>query len=252
MTQPDIDSPRNPRVRAWVDLRTRQSRDATGTFLVEGERETLRAANHLDIVTSIIRVDRAPIDLPAPVLVSDRVFARLSARQHPDGIAAIVRTPDLGLDRLTDGAPGVVLVGDAIEKPGNIGAIIRTVDAFGAAFIGASLGTDIVNPHVVRSAQGSLLSCPIAVASTDDALAWCARNTSRIVVAAPDARTPLWETDLSGDLAIVVGSEHDGVDTRWIEAGDAIMIPTRGTADSLNASVAAAIFLAEATRQRSS
>ena len=252
VTEPDIESPRNPRVRAWADLRSRRQRDATGTFLVEGERETRRAAEHLEIVTSIIRIDRAPDDLPSPITVSDRVFARISGRQHPDGIAAVVRTPDVSLERVASNMPGMVLVGDAIEKPGNIGAMIRSVDAFGAGFVGASLGTDIVNPSVVRSAQGSLFSCPIAIAATDVAIAWCGERFDQVVVAAPDAGTPLWDMDLSGDVAIVVGNEHRGIDARWFEHGRSITIPTRGTADSLNASVAAAIILAEAARQRSS
>ena len=251
VTQPDIESPRNPKVRAWVDLRSRRWRDATGTFLVEGERETRRAAEHLEIVTSIIRIDRAPDDLPSPVIVSDAVFARISGRQHPDGIAAVVRTPDVSLERVASDMPGMVVVGDAIEKPGNIGAMIRSVDAFGAGFVGASLGTDIVNPNVVRSAQGSLFSCPIAIASTDEAIAWCGERFE-IVVAAPEGGIPLWDMDLSADVAIVVGNEHRGIDARWIEHGRPMTIPTRGTADSLNASVAAAIILAEAARQRSS
>lgn len=252
VTEPDIESPRNPRVRAWADLRSRRCRDATGTFLVEGERETRRAAQHLEIVTSIIRLDRAPMDLPSPIIVSDRVFARISGRQHPDGIAAVVRTPDVSLERIGPNMPAIVLIADAIEKPGNIGAMIRSVDAFGAGFVGASLGTDIVNPSVVRSAQGSLLSCPIATADTHEAIAWCGGRFDRIVVAAPDGGTSLWDTDLSGDVAVVVGNEHRGVDDRWLEHGLPTTIPTRGTADSLNVSVAAAIVLAEAARQRSS
>jgi TrmH family RNA methyltransferase len=250
--EPDIESPRNPRVRAWADLRSRRQRDVTGTFLVEGERETRRAALHLEIVTSIIRIDRAPTDLPSPIIVSDRVFARISGRRHPDGIAAVVRTPDLSLERVGSDMPGIMLVADAMEKPGNIGAMIRSVDAFGAGFLGASLGTDVVNPSVVRSAQGSLLSCPIAIADTHDAIEWCARRYDQIVVAAPDGGTSVWDTDLSGDVAVVVGNEHRGIDARWLEQGRSITIPTRGTADSLNASVAAAIILAEAARQRSS
>ena len=192
------------------------------------------------------------MELPSPIIVSDRVFARISGRRHPDGIAAVARTPDLSLERVARDMPGIVLVADAIEKPGNIGAMIRSVDAFGAGFLGASLGTDIVNPSVVRSAQGSLLSCPIAIAETHDAIAWCGERFDRIVIASPDGGAPVWDTDLSGKVAIVVGNEHRGIDTRWLEHGRSITIPTRGTADSLNASVAAAIILAEAARQRSS
>jgi TrmH family RNA methyltransferase len=183
------------------------------------------------------------------VRVSARVFARISARRHPDGVAAVVETPSLRLDDLpTDDR--VALVADAVEKPGNVGAMVRTADAFGASFIGASLGTDLVNPNVVRSAQGSLFACPLATAPRGEVIPWCVRR-GPIVVASPDADRSLWETDLTGPVSIVVGSEHRGVDPAWYEIASAATIPTSGTADSLNASVAAAIFLAEASRQRS-
>ncbi len=249
MRAPDIESPSNPRVKAWRALRDRSQRDRTGWFLIEGERETLRAIAHLRPVEVILREDRVDLAMPGAIIVSDRVFARISARQHPDGVAAVVTTPALDLDGLPIGK-GMVLVADAVEKPGNVGAMLRTADAFGASFIGASLPTDLVNPNVVRAAQGSLFACPLAAAPRPEAIDWCVRH-GRIVVASPDAERSVWETDLTGPVSVVVGSEHDGVDPAWLDVGTAVLIPTSGTADSLNASVAAAIFLAEASRQRS-
>ena len=249
MTGPDIDSPSNPRIKAWRALRDRSERERTGWFLVEGERETLRAIGHLRPVEIIVREDRSDLDLPDAVRVSERAFARISARQHPDGVAAIVETPSLDLDDLPDDGR-VALVADGVEKPGNVGAMVRTADAFGASFIGASLATDLVNPNVVRSAQGSLFACRLAAAPRSEVIPWCMRH-GPIVVASPDADRSLWDMDLSGPVSIVVGSEHLGVDPAWLEVGSAATIPTSGTADSLNASVAAAIFLAEASRQRS-
>jgi TrmH family RNA methyltransferase len=186
---------------------------------------------------------------PSPTLVSERVFRQLTVRQHPDGYAAVVRTPDASLARFT--APGgLVLIGDGIEKPGNIGAMLRSADAFGAAFIGSSLQTDIVNPNVVRASQGSLFAGRVAVAPRADAITWSEQNTA-VIIAVPEDGEPLWRVDLRGPTSVVVGSEHDGVDHQWMEHGRVVSIPTHGTADSLNASVAAAVFLAEATRQRS-
>ena len=250
MTDPHIDSPQNPRIKAWRALRSRSERDATHTFLVEGERETLRGAEHLQLVAAIIREDRTDIDLPNAVTVSARAFERLSARQNPDGVAAVFHTPDHGLDALALARSSLVLIADGVEKPGNIGAMIRTADAFSAAFVGASLGTDLYNPNVVRSAQGSLFAVPTASAPRADVIAW-AREHGSIVVTTPDADLTIWDVDFSGPTSIVVGSEHDGVDTSWLIEASGCRIPTSGDADSLNASVAAAVFLAEAARQRS-
>jgi RNA methyltransferase, TrmH family len=246
---PFIDSPKNPRAKAWQALRRRSERDRTGTFLIEGRREVERALSHLDVLELIVTSDAVDLDWPAPTVVSDRVFRQMTSRQHPDGYAAVVRTPQATLTGFT-ARDGLVLIGDGIEKPGNIGAMLRSADAFGAAFIGSSLGTDIVNPNIVRASQGSLFAGQVAVAQRPDAIAWSERNTD-VIIAMPDEGQPLWEVDLRGSISIVVGSEHDGVDRQWMEHGQAVTIPTHGTADSLNASVAAAVFLAEATRQRS-
>lgn len=247
----DITSPHNAQIKGWRSLRSRSERDATGTFLVEGERETFGMKTRMHIVTSIVRIDRMPVDLPNIVTVSPRVFDSLSVRQNPDGIAAVMTTPDHRVASLSVEPPALILVGDGIEKPGNVGAMLRTADGFGAAFIGSDLGTDLVNPNVVRSAQGSLFAFPTGAGTRKQAISWCATHGS-IVVAAPTATTTLWDLDLRHDVSIVIGSEHLGVDRAWTASGTAFRIPMFGSADSFNASVAAAIALAEAVRQRSS
>lgn len=250
MRVPDITSRRNPRVKSWRALRTRSERARTGRFLVEGERETVRAVQHLHVVESIIRIDRLPIDLPNPTTVSDSVFEAISSRRHSDGIAAIASIPDLSITSFDPPSPRLVLVADGIEKPGNLGAMIRTADGLGAAVVGSELATDVVNPNVVRAAQGSLFSIPIAEARRSEATTWCAAN-AHIVAAVPVDGAAPWTRDLTGDLAIVVGSEHAGVDDSWLEIAVPITIPMVGVADSFNASVSAAILLSEAVRQRS-
>ena len=248
MVTPEITSTANPRVKAWRALRDRSERDRTRTFVVEGLRETVRAAATLSVEATILTPERADLDLPAPIVVSHAVFEALSVRRKPDGVAAIVRTPDHSLERFPSDAD-LVLVADGVQKPGNIGAMLRTADAMGAGFIGASLATDLVNPNVVRSAQGSLFTTPIAIGARADVIAWCAGRFA-VVVATPDATELLWDVDMAGPTAIVVGSEHDGVDAAWLPAGRAARIPTTGVADSLNVSVAGALFLVEARRQR--
>jgi TrmH family RNA methyltransferase len=247
VTGSEIESPQNPRIKAWRALWSRAERERTGTFLIEGERETIRALDHLRVVTTIVRSDRTDIDLPGTVTVSGRAFERLSSRENPDGVAAIFEVPHR---ELHDIDRDLVLVADGIEKPGNIGAMIRTADSFGAAFVGSSLATDLFNPNVVRSAQGSLFAIPTAAADRGEVIEWIDPAAS-VIVASPDADVSVWETDLRGASVVVVGSEHAGVHPSWLDVGARTCIPTTGLADSLNASVAAAIFLAEAARQRS-
>jgi TrmH family RNA methyltransferase len=248
----DLESTTNPRVKAWASLARRSERDRTGIFLIEGTRESLRAKDLLDIVEIIVCPEYVSDDilLPTATTVSTRVFDKISRRQHPDGVALVARRPDHRLAVFEPTDPALVLIGDAIEKPGNIGAILRTCDSFGAAFIGSSLKTDLENPNVVRAAQGSLFSSPIAAGERGEVIAWCTANTQVIVAHPGEVGTSLWDVDLKQPTSIVIGAEHEGVHPLWLEAGEHATIPVSGTADSLNASVTAAVFLAEAMRQR--
>jgi TrmH family RNA methyltransferase len=250
---PDIESTVNPRAKAWASLSKRSVRDETGTFLIEGTRETERALESLTIKEVIwcpeygAEPDAGEGQLTT---VSTRVFDKISRRQNPDGVAAVGVTPHMTLTSFAPTGTALVLVGDAIEKPGNIGAMLRSCDAFGAAFIGSALGTDLVNPNVIRAAQGSIFTTPLASAARAAAIEWAIEHT-RILVAHPEGAVSLWGQDLTGPTTIVIGSEHAGVDGQWLEVGAPTFIPTAGVADSLNASVSAGVFLAEAARQRS-
>lgn len=250
----DIESTANQRAKNWAALAKRGERDSTGTFLIEGRREAERAIDHL-VIEEVLWCpeygDPPTLSLLAPTTVSRRVFDKMSRRQNPDGIACVARTPDLSLGSFAPQAPALVLVADGIEKPGNIGAMLRTCDAFGAAFLGSGLGTDLVNPNVVRAAQGALYSTPLAAVSRADAIKWCVENTT-IVVAHPSGASLLWEVDFTEPIAIVIGAEDTGIDGQWLEVGTPTLIPMAGAADSLNASVSAGVFLSEAARQRSS
>jgi TrmH family RNA methyltransferase len=249
----DLESTTNPRVKAWANLAKRSERDRTSLFLIEGARESLRAKDLLDVVEVIVCPEYVSDDvfLPTATTVSTRVFDKISRRQHPDGVALIARTPDHRLDSFSPPDPALVLVGDAIEKPGNIGAMLRTCDSFGAGFIGSSVKTDMQNPNVVRAAQGSLFSPPIATADRPQAIAWATDNTQVIVAHPEEGGKLLWDVDLTKPTSIVIGAEHEGVDQSWLDAGEPVSLPVEGAADSLNASVTAAVFLAEALRQRS-
>jgi TrmH family RNA methyltransferase len=251
VTNVEISSTTNPRVKSWFALHKRSVRDSTQRFLIEGRREADRAIPHVDRLELIWCEDYA--HEPAPrgaTSVSIAVFDKISRRQHPDGVAVVAETPDVSFDGFTVDDPALILVADGMEKPGNIGAILRTCDALGAAFIGSSLATDLVNPNVVRSAQGSLFSTPTASVTRDDATRWCGANT-QVLITRPDDSVPLWDADLTGPTSIVIGAEAEGVATAWAAVGTGVTIPMSGTADSMNASVSAAIVIAEARRQRS-
>jgi len=249
----DIESTTNARVKAWAALGKRSERERTGTFLIEGERESLRARDLLDVVEVIVCPDYVSDDvvIPSATMVSARVFDKISRRQHPDGIALIARKPNHRLDSFNAQDPALVLVADAIEKPGNIGAMLRTCDSFGASFIGSSLKTDMENPNVIRAAQGSLFSSPIATGDRPEAITWCTEHTHVIVAHPDEGGKSLWDADLTVPTSIVIGAEHEGVHSSWLTAGEHVSLPIDGSADSLNASVTAAVFLAEALRQRS-
>jgi TrmH family RNA methyltransferase len=247
----EIASTTNHRVKAWFTLQKRSVRNATGLFLIEGRRESDRAIPHVDRLELIWCEDYADEAAPrGATTVSTAVFDKISRRQHPDGVAVIARIPDLSFDQFRVDSPALVLVADGIEKPGNIGAILRTCDALGAAFVGSSLATDLVNPNVVRAAQGSLFGTPTAFVSREDAIAWCSANT-QVLVTRPDDSVSLWGFDLTGPTSIVIGAEAEGVAQAWSDVGVGITIPMSGHADSMNTSVTAAIVLAEASRQRS-
>lgn len=213
-------------------------------------RETERLSRHCTVVTRIVRDDITTRIDDRTVVVSERVFEKLSRRRHPDGFAAVLAVPSLSPWPLHVQDDSLILVADGIEKPGNVGAMMRTADAFGAAFVGASLGTDVVNPNVIRASQGSLFARKTASAPRGDIISWLSAAGMRTVSTSPDATERLWDADMTGPVAIVIGAEDVGVDPAW-KAHVSVSIPMSGTADSLNASVSAAILLAEAARQRS-
>ncbi len=263
-----IESPSNPLVKSLMALKDRRGRARTGTFLVEGRRESLRAlASDLELLTLLYapdliqRQDDAEELLAAAsrrvedvVELSDEAFARLSMRQNPDGFALLARRPDRSLERLGVLAGGLVLVLDGVEKPGNLGALLRTADAAGvAALIVTGAGTDLENPNVVRASQGSLFSVPTAVAHPNAVVERLKAEGHRLVAATPHATAPHWDADYLGSVAVLLGAEDTGLTSLWLrEADELVRVPMHGgAADSLNVSVAGAVILFEAVRQRS-
>lgn len=262
---PVLTSVANPRVRATVGLRDRRERDRSGLTIVDGAREVRRAldagvhATEAFVCESLLAGPdaRAALDLLAArdvprISVSETVFARLAFGGRSEGLVVVVRAPSTALADLEVGPNPLLLVMEGIEKPGNVGAVLRTADGAGvAAVIAASPATDLYNPNAIRASAGTIFGLPFAAAETEDVLAWLRAHEIRVVTARVDADLTYTEADLTGPLAIVLGAEADGLTASWDGPGiTPVRIPMTGTADSLNVSISAAILAYEARRQR--
>lgn len=176
----------------------------------------------------------------------------MSLGDRPDGLLGVGRQFRTDLDRLVLGERPLLMVIEAVEKPGNLGTILRTADAAGTTgTIVCDPATDPFNPNVVRASTGCLFTQPVVVATTTETLAWLDDRGIAVVAATPAARKPYWHVDLSGPCAVVVGNERHGLSDDWLSAArERVRIPMAGVADSLNVSMAAGAILFESVRQR--
>lgn len=265
-----IDSPANARIKAAARLRERRVRDETGLTLVDGGREGLRSIEAGAIIETAfvcrdllsttesrrtwekLTQDFGPFGAAIDVLeVSERAFARLSYGDRSDGIVLVVRAPRRSLADIELPDDALVVVTEDVEKPGNLGAILRSADGVGAAAVIAAGGTDLFNPNVIRASVGTVFRVPVAAAPAGEVAAWLAEHGLRVVAARVDAKRLHVEADLRGPLAIVLGSEAEGLSDAWRDAAiETVRLPMEGLADSLNVSAAAAVLLYEAWRQR--
>ena len=260
-----ITSVTNPRVKHLVKLRNRRERDASGVFLIEGYRELTRAVDSgLEIREVFVcpdlflgdnengLVERAVAGGARAVELGPEAFRKVSYRDRPEGLMGLADQFSTSLDRLAPSSNPLILVVESIEKPGNLGTMLRTADSAGVdAVIVCEPTTDPFNPNVVRASLGCLFLVPLAVSSTPDALRWLAEHGIATFATTPGATVPHWQADLSGPVAIAVGSEQYGLTETWLqEAGMQIRIPMGGQVDSLNAAMAAGVVLFEAVRQR--
>ena len=260
-----IESPQNPRVKAAVKLRKRKVRQETGRTLVEGYREILRAVENDWRFIEPYCCPGLYLDADAPRLAAavglsgipvypcaEHAFRKMSYRDTPDGLLALSPLVGRSLDELELPDDPLLLIAENLEKPGNLGTLLRTADAAGAdAVIVCGHKTDINNPNVIRASIGTLFFMPVAEAAAADVIQWLKRRNIRSIAALPDAKQDYRDTDMQGGIAIVVGSEDDGLSQEWIGHADRrVSIPMHGKKDSLNVSSAAAVLLYEAVRQR--
>jgi TrmH family RNA methyltransferase len=258
-----ITSTANPLVKSLARLKDRRGRTESGRFLIEGQRELARAAAAGFAIEQVVIAPDLATDadqqLAAAVVASGaqrielgaEAFARISMRRHPDGLLGVAPRPEHQLDDVTLGPAPLVLVIEAIEKPGNLGAMLRTADGTGVdAVIVADPTTDLWNPNVIRASQGAVFVVATATADTETTARWIDRHGLNLVAASPEAERPLWDADLAAPTAIIVGAEHAGLSAAFRSPATTVSIPMAGSSDSLNSSVAAAVMLYEAVRQR--
>jgi TrmH family RNA methyltransferase len=271
----EITSVQNERVKRIIKLQRKASaRREEGLTVIEGSREVSRA----------IENGWQPVELWfCPELGTKRpedgeyfqcsraVFEKISYREGPDGVLAVGPLVGKSLADLKLSANPLILVAEGLEKPGNLGALLRTADGAGAdAVIVCDSATDLNNPNVIRASIGTLFYLPVAEATSEETIAFLKTKGIKILSAVPDAEAVYTGVDLTGPVAIVVGAEDKGLSGQWTRAqrerhrdcgavteGNGknvadlnVKIPMLGKNDSLNVSVSAAILLYEAVRQR--
>ncbi|MBS4167714.1 RNA methyltransferase [Parachlamydia sp. AcF125] len=264
-----ITSLQNPKIKQAVKLRERHARKQTDLFLIEGYRELLRAVNGGRKIDSLFFCPELYLGSNEASLIqkiartgtalyrcTEAVFTKLSYRDRPDGLVAIAPQSHLTLGHLEKQLENqhnpFLIVAEAIEKPGNLGTILRCADAVGLdALIVCDACTDIHNPNVVRASVGTLFTVPVIESQGTETLQWLKKNNISILAATPHAKQEFTDIDLTGPLAIAVGTEQLGLSPQWMEQADIqVRIPMYGIADSLNVAMATTILLYEALRQR--
>jgi TrmH family RNA methyltransferase len=260
-----ITSLQNPRVKTLVRLRERRERDEAGVFFIEGYREVRRALEKSVRLQELYFCKDWFLGENEPALIdqaqqagaqlfelSKDAFAKVAYRERPDGLLAVAPQWKHALTGLKLGPHPFLLVVEAIEKPGNLGTILRSADAAGCdAVIVCDPVTDIFNPNVVRASTGVLFSVPVVVADSASVHAFLVEKGIRIVATTPDTPNLYTKVDLRGPLAIVMGSEQYGLSDFWLKESNLLVrIPMAGQADSLNVAMATIITLFEAVRQR--
>ena len=256
-----ITSTQNPKIKALLALQQKSSeRRAQGLFVVEGQRE-LQHCIHAGLgVTTLFHcpdlLPTCPIlpkeTFPTIYEVTKPVYEKIAYRSSTEGIIAIVKAPNLQLTNLQLKPNPLIIVLESVEKPGNLGAILRSADAAGVdAVLVCDPLTDLYNPNLIRSSIGAIFTVPCIACSSDECIAFLKKHNIQILTAQLQDSRLYYDTDMTGGTAIVMGTESTGLTGQWRQAADAhIRIPMLGRLDSLNVSVSAAILMYEAVRQR--
>lgn len=253
-----ITSGQNPKIKHLLQLQQKSAeRRKTGLFVVEGRRELEHCMEAGYEVESVFVSEdfREPllqqVDAPCHE-VSRAVYEKIAYRGSTEGVVAIVRERRLSLDDLQLGEHPLIVVLERVEKPGNLGAVLRSADAAKAdAVIVCDPLTDLFNPNLIRSSIGAIFTVPCVACSSEECIAFLQARGIQILTAQLQDSKLYYDTEMRCGTAIVMGTESTGLTEQWRQAATAhIRIPMLGRLDSLNVSVSAAILLFEAVRQR--
>ena len=259
-----ITSAQNPRIKELILLQEKsRARRENGLFVVEGRRELSHCLEagfkprSLFICPEILGRDacRELEQAGCPIVeIPAFLYEKVAYRGRTEGVIGVMECHSHSLEDLHLKEDPLVIVLESVEKPGNLGAVLRSADAAGAdAVIVCDPLTDLYNPNLIRSSIGGIFTVPVAAASSEEAIRWLKERGIRILTAQLQDSLPYYDTDMRQGTAIVMGTESTGLTPLWRQAADAhIMIPMLGRLDSLNVSVSAAILLYEAVRQRQS
>jgi len=262
-----ITSPQNPRIKNLLRLQQKSSeRREQGLTIIEGQRELTIAHGAGVAVSALFVCPELASESQLQALrvlfseaqtqwfeVSKAVFEKVAYREGSDGVLALAQPPRHTLQQLPLAAAPLLLVLEAVEKPGNLGAILRTADAAQAtAVIICDPRTDLYNPNAIRASIGCIFTVPTIASTRQELLSWCEQHNIRTYAAAlTEGAVPYTHCDFRGPTALVMGTEADGLTPELREAcNQTIIIPMRGAIDSLNVSTATAILTFEAMRQR--
>ena len=260
-----ITSAQNEAVKHLVKLRDRRHRDREQLTLLEGYRELTRAREygmtltecffspeHFLGVNEMPFLEKLAIEGVSVRRLAPHLLEKVAYRDRPEGLLAIARMRRHTLADMPYRPDGLYLVAETIEKPGNLGSMLRSADAVGATgMIICGHGTDIYNPNVIRASTGALFSMPLAEAENEEVFEWLHSRNIKILAATPHTDQRYTDTDMTRGVAIVVGAEQTGLTDFWLTRSDLpVVIPMLGKIDSLNVAAATTILLYEAVRQR--
>ncbi len=252
-----ISSKTNPKIKNLIKLQKASERREQNRILIEGQREIERAqASGFEIEQLYVceTLLRGPVKIKATFTetVTDEVFDKIAYREGSDGLLAVALPKRKSLNELEPKKDALIIVLETVEKPGNLGAVMRTADAAGVdAVIVADPTTDLFNPNAIRASIGCIFSVPVYTCSSKECINWLKKNGITIYCTYLKASIDYLDADFRKASAIVMGTESTGISNAWVEAADQnIIIPMNGIADSLNVSVTTAIVTFEAVRQR--
>lgn len=256
-----LTSTQNPKVKSLLALEKPRERKKQCLFRIEGKKEIGMALEagykigNIFFCEALISVEEVKELVPDKTLlipVSKDIFDKIAVRENSGGVIAVAEQKVHRLDQLKLSKNPLLLILESVEKPGNLGAILRTADAAGIdAVIICDPTTDFYNPNVVRSSIGCLFTNQVASATSEETIEWLKRNNIEIFCTYLKASVPYHTIDYTKPCAIVMGTEATGLSAIWVNKSKAnIIIPMRGKIDSMNVSTAAAVMVFEATRQR--